>query len=754
MKTEPPDPDDWSFNTEQPSSNLGVALQLAEAGLAVFPCGQDKRPLCKWTSDSTTDAAAITRSWERHPQALVGLDLAKSRLIAIDPDRRPETPDGVAALRGIMNIEVLGCPITQTPGGGLHLIFRQRDGEALGNTCGALPKGIDVRGAGGYIIAPGSTRPDGTCWQPMPGAPNICDQAAIPIIPDQLHQLITSTRHPNGAGPRPEEAPARVLPAFLSGTARPHMPAPASISGNDFFHAVNKAALARIEDWAPVLLPEGRSYSSTGAWRISSQSLGRKLEEDISIAPSGIWDFGLEKAYTAIDLVMKHGEAKSAVQSAFWLCEQMGIDPGTLGWRSVSDLTHTVSDSDAATRDGCGVALTQPIARSDHSSDPLADFMFDGTAPTKPPRMLVKSIIPFEGIAFIGGQSGSGKTFVAVDLAVSLASGTPFFGHRVNERVGVVILAAEGSSTIASRICVARESKTDGTALPIAWRWDVPDLARPKLVAALIETLRRLSNLFQAEHGVRLGAVIIDTLAAAFSIEDENSNAEAAKALRLMNAMAKALGVIVMPVHHYGKGVETGLRGASAWRAGADAVLSVSADRDQTTGDCRNRRIALTKSRVGEEGWSMEFALNFIPLGHDEDEVPYGACYIQPVGGSEVKLTRIVSEKKNKVPHAASVFLDALTTVLAERSEKIRPFGSEGSEIFAVDRDDIRKEFNPSYAVDSDSDDGKAKSDSRRKAFGRGEEWALDRKLIATREINGRQMTWLIKKPANDQRSF
>ena len=95
MKTEPPDPDDWSFNTEQPSSNLGVALQLAEAGLAVFPCGQDKRPLCKWTSDSTTDAAAITRSWERHPQALVGLDLAKSRLIAIDPDRRPETPDGV-----------------------------------------------------------------------------------------------------------------------------------------------------------------------------------------------------------------------------------------------------------------------------------------------------------------------------------------------------------------------------------------------------------------------------------------------------------------------------------------------------------------------------------------------------------------------------------------------------------------------------------------------------------------------------------
>ncbi len=126
----------------------------------------------------------------------------------------------VAALRGIMNIEVLGCPITQTPGGGLHLIFRQRDGEALGNTCGALPKGIDVRGAGGYIIAPGSTRPDGTCWQPMPGAPNICDQAAIPIIPDQLHQLLPPRGTANGAGPRLEEAPASVSAGVCLGVLR------------------------------------------------------------------------------------------------------------------------------------------------------------------------------------------------------------------------------------------------------------------------------------------------------------------------------------------------------------------------------------------------------------------------------------------------------------------------------------------------------------------------------------------------------
>jgi RecA-family ATPase len=60
----------------------------------------------------------------------------------------------------------------------------------------------------------------------------------------------------------------------------------------------------------------------------------------------------------------------------------------------------------------------------------------------------VKGLIPPGDVAFIGGQSGAGKTFIAIYLAVSLASGRAFFGRRVKERVGVAILAAEGAATI------------------------------------------------------------------------------------------------------------------------------------------------------------------------------------------------------------------------------------------------------------------------------------------------------------------
>ena len=69
----------------------------------------------------------------------------------------------------------------------------------------------------------------------------------------------------------------------------------------------------------------------TGAWRISSAALGRNLEEDLSIAPNGIQDFGTEEGLTAIDLVKWRlgGTAKSA---ALWLCQRCSVKPEDLGF--------------------------------------------------------------------------------------------------------------------------------------------------------------------------------------------------------------------------------------------------------------------------------------------------------------------------------------------------------------------------------------------------------------------------------------
>jgi len=103
--------------------------------------------------------------------------------------------------------------------------------------------------------------------------------------------------------------------------------------GANFFQRVNAEALAHIDAWVPDLLPRA-ARQATGAWRVSSADLGRSFEEDLSIHPGGIQDFGPETSLTPIDLVMQYGGAGDAATAALWLCDRMDIVPATIGWRS------------------------------------------------------------------------------------------------------------------------------------------------------------------------------------------------------------------------------------------------------------------------------------------------------------------------------------------------------------------------------------------------------------------------------------
>jgi RecA-family ATPase len=151
------------------------------------------------------------------------------------------------------------------------------------------------------------------------------------------------------------------------------------------------------------------------------------------------------------------------------------------------------------------------------------------------PRMLVKELLPYEGLAFIGGQSGSGKTFIAVDLSVALASQTPFFGRAVKERVGVAFIAAEGGGQIGNRLRASADARgVEVENLPIAWRGDAPLLRNASDVNAVTVQLQQMNTFIRARYGVRLGVAVLDTVAASFDFEDEDKNSEVARAIRHM----------------------------------------------------------------------------------------------------------------------------------------------------------------------------------------------------------------------------
>lgn len=339
-------------------------------------------------------------------------------------------------------------------------------------------------------------------------------------------------------------------------------------------------------------------------------------------------------------------------------------------------------------------------------------FVFDGDTPLEPPRYIVKPLLPAKGVGILGGQSGAGKTFTAVELASCLAEGRPFFGHRVVERVGTLIIAAEGAGTLANRLDAVRKAKGGGTNQPIVRREKVPDLSDPAQVLELQRWIRGIDAWMRQQLGVRLGLIIIDTLIAGFRLQDENNSAEAQRVITHMQMLGEPIEAFVLAVHHYGKDENTGLRGSSAYRAGADVVLSLLAERNQATGEVKGRSLNKAKLRDGEEGPVANFGLRFVELGMDQDDEPFGACVVEPdLHASAAPAPRPVKESLQFV-----ALKGAFDETMMRCGREV-PVRNDGSRVKAVTVEELKDEFRRRYAT-GESDETKAAT-AVRKALSR-----------------------------------
>jgi putative DNA primase/helicase len=164
-------------------SNLMIdaALQYARHGWPVFPCNPAaKRPLTPKGEDgsgglkhATTDEVTIRGWWHRFPKAMIGIPTGVpigAFVIDIDAGMDDKTGEVFEADKIISSLEAkLGSALpatwtAETPRGGRHLYFRLPVGVAVGNRAGVVER-VDVRGTGGYVVAPPSCRADGRFYR-------------------------------------------------------------------------------------------------------------------------------------------------------------------------------------------------------------------------------------------------------------------------------------------------------------------------------------------------------------------------------------------------------------------------------------------------------------------------------------------------------------------------------------------------------------------------------------------------------------
>jgi putative DNA primase/helicase len=239
-----------------PAALIAAALDFAARGWPVFPCSQkDKKPLLGNDRDAqgnsipktgglkkaSTDPDQIRAWWKRWPRALIGLATGHGRLFVVDFDCRIDEATGEDFTLERLKAELEGgwtredgvtmpgigplpdSLVSVTPSGGVHLwLTWPDDGGAPIRNRGNLPRHVDVRGVGGYVIAPPGYMPDykgqgprDYHWARRDGAARGPDLAPIAQAPDALVALLRAPgRGGDGGGDRrgggnhPEDRPA------------------------------------------------------------------------------------------------------------------------------------------------------------------------------------------------------------------------------------------------------------------------------------------------------------------------------------------------------------------------------------------------------------------------------------------------------------------------------------------------------------------------------------------------------------------
>ena len=226
----------------------------------------------------------------------------------------------------------------------------------------------------------------------------------------------------------------------------------------------------------------------------------------------------------------------------------------------------------------------------------------------KPIDWLVEGYIEADALGMLYGPSGGGKSFVAVSLACSIATGTPWFGCRVKQGA-VFYIAGEGHQGLARRF--AAWSKSSGTAITK----DTPLFKSNRAVQFLDANSAQVVRDEVARLSITTGRapelVIIDTLARNFGQGDENKQQDANRFIEAMDEIRREFGCHVMVVHHSGHESDRA-RGSSVFKAAMDQELQVK-------GSGGLLELVVTKMKDAEMPQPRRFKIAQLGLGVEDD---------------------------------------------------------------------------------------------------------------------------------------
>jgi len=571
--------------TQSPSLAAALketAVMYARLGYHVFPLAPGSKKPVKDSSgllDATTHLTTIVEWWDKSPYGNIGIACGPSGWVVLDFDAgKPEYPAASEEMR-LKLVRSHPTLTVRTRSGGYHMIYRQQpDSEPIHNSQDKLSLCVDVRGAGGYVVAPPSVVEGGKY--------TFEDKSPITVVPDWVVEQLR----------RPE--PKKEITPNVNG----------SINHTVEWSKVEAAArsLSRYrasngDAWLAVGMAIHDADSTERGWALFDEFSRQCPEKYNEHNNRTRWDSFTAGDGIEIGTLFWYANADSPDWfQRYWATQRATYQNGAAPV-SVNGYHHEEL-IDPPTPEEPDYMRDQPQDFGlDQSIDPAAELAYQPNQETPaepsagvtvifpryslldlynlpPKEWLITSFLGKRDLAMIYGPSGGGKTHVALDMIFAACLGLPFAAGKfaTPAPLSIAYCAGEGTSGLPDRFrAVAEKYKVPGNLPGFVYVPLVPQLFDERAGGATIARFVAEQKAAQTAGAPALDLIVIDTMHAATIGFNENDATESGYVINSMKLAQKELECTILLIHHANKG---GLqeRGSTSIRAAMDTVVSVS----------------------------------------------------------------------------------------------------------------------------------------------------------------------------------
>ena len=495
---------------------LEAALDYADKGWPIFPVRANKQPYedTNGVLDATTSEKQIKKWWKEHPTANIALDVGGANMMVLDLDPGHDMKELEENIGGKLKRTKLAA---RTPRGGMHLYYELADGEVVPPSASKVAKKMDIRSFHSYVLLEPSKTPDGVYSWESEGKPAYRD--------DGLVEVASSAKERDAH--------------WDDWVIEP-----------DIAENVALAIKWLSEDAKPAVVGQGGDHMTySTAAMCKSFGLSEQMALDL------MWEHWCPRCTPPWNADMVDNLEQKIVNGYSYNTSPPGNMTPAYKTAKANELFSPVS------RDTTGGGREVRAGRFR-----IVDR--DGMEEIKPPEWLIEGAIPQNSYSLLVGPRGTFKTFIALDMGLSVATGAPFedwYGPwgNIGKEGPVLFAAGEGRGNIVNRVRAWEKVHMEGERTKNFYLVDPVPNPTTEDVTPFIEAALDYSH--------KYSMVIIDTVGRSMQGLNENSQQDASTFTRMVETIQHELDCAVLAIHHTGHDQSGRGRGSSVFGADVDA---------------------------------------------------------------------------------------------------------------------------------------------------------------------------------------